>query len=708
MSKHDEERTIIEFSTGLTIKAAGDWELDVLGVPFGGPKDGKDADGQFFSQKTNLYLDNFTAPLIVYYHGYSPEGQPMGEPEIIGKTERHWNDEQGHWWRVVLDKANEFARRVWEAAKDGAARASSGSVAHLVRWAQDGEITHWPVAEISLFDALGGRQPANAYAVALPVAKATYLKAGTQLPDIDNEPQPEATGTGDERPGAAEKSTQKTNEDVDMDENQVSEIVAKALKADREAREAEAKAQADEQAKVDAAVKAEREKWEAEAAKSRRLPGGMPHVSEYADTGKYDHMSAADLGLMIDVQQELHAKNPTKSQPVNPAAIKALMLRVARIEQDKVSDETAAYAKSALKSVIGSQLTDEAIKAATDPAYSTGSNIGADWVGTAYSNQLWESIRADARIVAKIPAIVIPDGYSSEYYPLESTDPTWYKVAEATASDATLKVPAATVTASQMGTLNKQITVGKMGARAIYTGELTEDSLINYAPQLRLQLQKSGQEMMEHLVIDGDSATEAVTNINDIGNAEVQSAANLHLLVNGFRKLALVTNSANSRAGGALDEDDYLETMWLMGTAGLAGADVSKCSFIVDPNVYKASLKLATVKTKDVWTNATVEKGVLSGLWGYEILPSWFMHYKSAVRKSDSAGKVNQTDATANKFGSILGVRWDQWKLAYKRRMTMETTRIANADAWEIVALARWGLGCRDNEAVAISYGISV
>jgi hypothetical protein len=452
MSKHDEERTIIEFSTGLTIKAAGDWELDVLGVPFGGPKDGKDADGQFFSQKTNLYLDNFTAPLIVYYHGYSPEGQPMGEPEIIGKTERHWNDEQGHWWRVVLDKANEFARRVWEAAKDGAARASSGSVAHLV------------------FDALGGRQPANAYAVALPVAKATYLKAGTQLPDIDNEPQPEATGTGDERPGAAEKSTQKTNEDVDMDENQVSEIVAKALKADREAREAEAKAQADEQAKIDAAVKAEREKWEAEAAKSRRLPGGMPHVSEYADTGKYDHMSAADLGLMIDVQQELHAKNPTKSQPVNPAAIKALMLRVARIEQDKVSDETAAYAKSALKSVIGSQLTDEAIKAATDPAYSTGSNIGADWVGTAYSNQLWESIRADARIVAKIPAIVIPDGYSSEYYPLESTDPTWYKVAEATASDATLKVPAATVTASQMGTLNKQITVGKMGARAIYTG----------------------------------------------------------------------------------------------------------------------------------------------------------------------------------------------------------------------------------------------
>ena len=40
--------------------------------------------------------------------------------------------------------------------------------------------------------------------------------------------------------------------------------------------------------------------------------------------------------------------------------------------------------------------------------------------------------------------------------------------------------------------------------------------------------------------------------------------------------------------------------------------------------------------------------------------------------------------------------------------MTMEVTRIANADAWEIVALARLGLGYRDEEASAILYNIGI
>ena len=58
--------------------------------------------------------------------------------------------------------------------------------------------------------------------------------------------------------------------------------------------------------------------------------------------------------------------------------------------------------------------------------------------------------------------------------------------------------------------------------------------------------------------------------------------------------------------------------------------------------------------------------------------------------------------------GSILAVRFDQWKQAFKRRMTLETTRIANADSWEIVALVRWGMTYRDTEAAAISYNVGI
>jgi hypothetical protein len=40
--------------------------------------------------------------------------------------------------------------------------------------------------------------------------------------------------------------------------------------------------------------------------------------------------------------------------------------------------------------------------------------------------------------------------------------------------------------------------------------------------------------------------------------------------------------------------------------------------------------------------------------------------------------------------------------------MTIETTRVAAADATEIVALMRFGLTQRDTEASAISYNITV
>lgn len=168
------------------IKTAGDWELDVLGVPFGGPNAGKDSDGEYFAPETKTYNDQFPSPPVVYYHGFSPEGKPMGEPAIIGTVQKIWNDAKGWWYRVILNRVNEYAKRIWASAQAGKARASSGSIAHLVRKDRDGKITHWPVVELSLIDAEGKRQPANQYAVAMPVMKAHYESYGIDLPQIDS------------------------------------------------------------------------------------------------------------------------------------------------------------------------------------------------------------------------------------------------------------------------------------------------------------------------------------------------------------------------------------------------------------------------------------------------------------------------------------------------------------------------------------------
>lgn len=482
------------------------------------------------------------------------------------------------------------------------------------------------------------------------------------------------------------------------------------LRARIEAAELQEKAVADEKARIEKEKQdAVSEAVKAERAAARRLQMGQaPYQSRFSHTNKYDGLDAVNLGLVIDVAGKLGIS-------LGKGVMNAMALKVAELKDNNTDEnrESVAYIKTAFKGATGIDPTPEgvsnAIKTEGDPDYTTATGYGAEWVGTTYSAMIWEKIRADCRVAANIPSDVIPDGYSSRYWPLESTDLTFYKVPETTAGDATLHVPAATVASSKLATAQKQITVGKLGARGVYSGEMEEDSLIRFAPQLRTQLQTTGTEYLESLIIDGDTETANATNINSIDGATgTPVATDWFLITNGFRKLALVTNTANSRsAGGALVIEDYAQTLKLMGTAGIAAADPSKLAFVVDGNVHYANMLLPEVKTKDVNSAATVENGFVTKFFGVSVIPSWQMHRQSAKRMTNTAGKISVTD-NSNLYGEIIAVRWDQWKQAYKRRMQMTTTYIANADAYEIVALMRWGLAYRDNEASAVTYYVGV
>ncbi len=677
-----------------TVKAISEgdeWRLEILGVPFGSPQD-LDSDGQYFDADTALHLDKYPTIPLVYYHGRDPQGKPIN-PEYIGSAKPLRIDAKGVWWDGLLNKTKELAARVWDAAKDSIARASSGSAPHLVR--TDGaRITEWPVIEMSVFDAEGNRQPSNRHAVAMPMLKAIYAEAGIELPENE---QPEA------QENAADNNQIKNNNgEIKMDEKgltqeDVQAQIAAALKADREANEAAVKAAKDFEAAVEAKVAEKVKAVEAEAAKSRRLPySEAPYMTKFNDS-KFDGLSAADLSMGLEVLKG-------KGHKVSDAAVKSLALKLIS-EQPKT--EQREQDLNYIKSNMPAEFLDEKNLKAAEVMATSDSGNGSDWIGTAYSSELWRSIRHAGGIVEKIPSVVIPDGYSSQYFPLEDVDPTWYKVAETTAEDSTMKTPPASIPSSKAGTGTKQITVAKAGARVMYSGELTEDSIVRFAPQLREQMMISGQELMEAFVINADSESGATTNINDIGGTP--AATDWFMLGNGFRKLALVTNTANSRsAAGSLAIEDYLETFKLMGTAGIAAQDLSKLFFIVDPNVHFANMSLPEVKTRDVFSAATIENGFLTRAYGVSILPSWQFHKGATGLKANTAGKIDLDTQGNNTRGAILCVRPDQWKFAYKRRMSMELTRFANSDSYEIVALARFGLGYRDTEAAAISYNVGV
>lgn len=477
-----------------------------------------------------------------------------------------------------------------------------------------------------------------------------------------------------------------------MSNEEIAKTVAEAVDAAFKARDEAAKAAAVKSAEIEQikqeAVKAALAEREAEAAKGRRLPMGG-NVTEVKDL-RYDHLDGNDIALMHGI---LKAAGKTTS----PEALKAAALKFENGKDESSVAVKGIFARDGIK--------------ANELNHSTQAGYGDEWVGIAYSSRIWEAIRQGSFVGQRLSAgaIEVPPGNESIYLPLEGADPTFYKVAEATANNATTGIPDATVGASKVATGRVQMTLSKMGARIVWSGEMEERSLVPFVSQLRQQIETAGTETFEHVLIDGDTATGATTNINDIGGTPAGTEA--FLLVNGFRKSPLVTTTANSRAGGALSAEDFLDTLKLMGLAG-RNADKRYTEFILDKWTAWKVLELPEVKTRDVFASPTIENGELTGIYGYKVNTSAFMHWANQDAtyglKANSAGKCDLDTAANNLYGAILAVRFDQWRLGYQRRMTLETQRIPQADATQIVALMSFGLVQRDTEASAISYGISL
>jgi hypothetical protein len=637
----------------------------------------------------------------------------------VGKTDLRGNKSDGHWLHATLKPNDPYAVKVYKAALEGRAVASPGTIAHLIRRSPDGHLDYWPIAEISVWDGTPQRRPANPLSIAMPALKALYAEAGLNFPNLTDPATPQTDATGATGPAAvaprpvpAQSATEITNMEANDVRAMIAEGVAAAMKAEKDAEAVEAARAAKEQERIDNAVKAAIELERKEAAKGRRLPMGEPAPTQthFADTRKYDGLSVDDMALLVSLTDAAKRKNGQLEGVTNSAA-KALAIKMAE-------DKTVITRRNGEEVHLGKE-AHAALKAAgLDPAdvlsaakadelnYSTQAGYGDDWVVAENSNRLWEKIRAQAVIVDKIPSIVVPQGAESVLIPLESDDPTWYKVGQAADNNATTLRPNATVPASKLATDKRSVTVAKLGARTLFTGELVEDSIIPWVAQLRRQLETSGAEILEHIVIDGDTEAGASANINDIDGTPAGTEA--YLILNGFRKSCLVTTTANSRSASAsLADTDFLNTVKLMGPAGKNAQDKRAVEFILDANTYWKALELASVKSKDVFTNATIENGALTSVWGYGVRQSYFMHYESAKLMAESSGKIDQTDSD-NTLGAILAVRYDQWLFAYKRRMTIKLAEFIDADTTQIVALTRVGMAQRDTEGAAISYNVGL
>ena len=631
-------------------------------VRFSGPSD-PDLVGDFFTKET-VFGPNRTPPLL-YHHGFDG----TLKSRIIGDTE--WKiDDVGIWLEAQLSLRDEYEKHINDLVEKGMLAWSSGAVSHTVEREAVGKSYHiktWIIGEASLTPT-----PAE------PRNSAVSIKS--IFPDRDAEKTVTAVA---EQEGEPTTDTTQTIDNTMADETKATEVANEVNVADT----------------VQAAVKAAMDEFKASQTQSKevKFEGGAPAIIMDSTSHKYDNYSIGNLALTAEVLKSashLSSNNRAPSEGIYKAIAR-------RLDGSEGDSQVMAEAKSHLKSF----LRNGGVKA-NELHQSTLANYGDEWVGVAYSSDLWNKVRQEASILAKFPQFEFPAGVASLTIPLESTDPTWYKVAQsASLTSNPGGIVTNTVTSSQTTTANKAMTLSKLGARELWTGEMSEDSVLPFADQLYMQLALSGAEYLESAILDGDTAAGATANINDI--AGTPASTDYFLAFDGPRKLALVTNTANSRDGGVITTEDYLETAKLMGTNGRNAIDKNKVGFVIDNSTHYKTLTLADVKTRDVNSAATVENGTLSRIYGYDVHVSGHM-CKAGSGLSNTAGKVDVDTPGNNTKGQILAIRWDQWRFAFRRRMTIETTRVAAADATEIVAMMRAGFSYRDTEASAISYNLTV
>ena len=114
-------------------------------VVWGNPGE-RDLQGEYFTPETELGLSWYPQRPVLYQHGLDGALKAA----VIGSIDTLVKDETGVWAEAQLDLRQRWARAVQRLIEKNVLGWSSGSLAHLVEVADDGQIRRWPIVEGSL------------------------------------------------------------------------------------------------------------------------------------------------------------------------------------------------------------------------------------------------------------------------------------------------------------------------------------------------------------------------------------------------------------------------------------------------------------------------------------------------------------------------------------------------------------------------------
>jgi hypothetical protein len=293
------------------------------------------------------------------------------------------------------------------------------------------------------------------------------------------------------------------------------------------------------------------------------------------------------------------------------------------------------------------------LKAAMD---STTTDAGDELVPTGEARELWEDVNLETMALPLFTRVNMPTNPFD--IPLQMGDVNWYPGTQNVA-----------LTSTAPDTGKQTLTAYELGAMVPWSYDLDEDAVIAMMEELRRHLVRNTAEVIDDVLLNADVSTGTGNINNDTVAITSTTAGKAHWLIgfDGLIKLPLVDNT-NMRVdhNAAVNDDLFNKQRSKMDRFGVRPSELA---YIMDVNTYIRSLSVSNFRTLDkLGPNATLLTGQLGQVEGIPVIVS------EQMKLAATNGKVHATAAN-NTTGRVLLLNRTQWRVGFRREMTIETER---------------------------------
>ncbi len=293
------------------------------------------------------------------------------------------------------------------------------------------------------------------------------------------------------------------------------------------------------------------------------------------------------------------------------------------------------------------------LRAAMD---SLTAGAGDELTHTAQASRLWQDVHLETMIASLFSRISMPTNPFD--VPLQLGDVNWYPGEENVS-----------VRSTDVPTGKQTLTARELVAEVPWSLTLEEDAVIAMLPEVRRTLVRNSAEVIDDVLLNGDNTiSNGINSDGGLIGRNTPGMAQWLVGFDGLLHLPLVDNTSQAiNLDGAVTSSAYNKLLKLLGKYGVRS---NESVFITDPNTFLTSLALDEVETVDkLGPAATILTGQLAVVYGHPLIVSEQMRLASAT------GKV-KSDNSQNTAGRILAVNTSQWRVGFRRELSIETERV--------------------------------